>query len=151
MNDLEMQFALFLAGLGFFFTGLDGIRNNAEAGRTYRYRVVVMEDGAPATLFETELTVPLLRFVLEQNRPNPFRTGTTIRFAAHEAGQASLTVRDVTGRPVRVLVHRWMEPGNPMESWDGRATSGARLGTGRYYHRLRSGQHEQAHSMLLLD
>ncbi len=40
-------------------------------------------------------------YLLEQNRPNPFRQETTIGFVLPEAMQATLTVYDVTGRVLR--------------------------------------------------
>ncbi|MDH3245910.1 MAG: T9SS type A sorting domain-containing protein, partial [Saprospiraceae bacterium] len=38
---------------------------------------------------------------LEQNRPNPFRTETTIGFVLAESGSASITIYDITGKVMR--------------------------------------------------
>jgi hypothetical protein len=41
--------------------------------------------------------------VLYQNRPNPFLDQTIIGFYLPQAGSASLTIRDVTGKVLRVI------------------------------------------------
>jgi hypothetical protein len=41
--------------------------------------------------------------VLEQNQPNPFRSETQIKFWLPEAGEATLSIHDVTGRLVKTL------------------------------------------------
>jgi hypothetical protein len=122
-----------------------------EPGRTYRYRVAVLEDGAPVTSFETSVTVQAMEFALEQNRPNPFRAGTTIRYATREEARVSLTVHDLAGRLVRVLTDRAMEPGSHVETWDGRDARGRLVGGGVYFCRLRSGGRDLTRRMMLLD
>jgi hypothetical protein len=41
--------------------------------------------------------------VLEQNQPNPFRSETQIGFWLPQAGEATLSIHDVTGRMVKTL------------------------------------------------
>jgi hypothetical protein len=122
-----------------------------EPGRTYQYRVVVLEDGTPVTSFEASVTVPAMELALEQNRPNPFRAATRISFATPRAAHVSLTVHDVAGRLVRVLVDRHMEPGPHAETWDGRDARGTLVDSGVYFYRLRSRDRELTRRMMLLD
>ncbi len=42
-------------------------------------------------------------YVLEQNRPNPFKSETAVGFALPEAMEATITVYDVPGRVLRSL------------------------------------------------
>ncbi len=45
-----------------------------------------------------------LQLTLRQNYPNPFNDGTTIRYQLTQPGMVRLTLFDVAGRPVRVLL-----------------------------------------------
>jgi hypothetical protein len=42
-------------------------------------------------------------FELEQNNPNPFTTSTAISFSLPQAGQANLTIYDITGKVVKTI------------------------------------------------
>ncbi|HEX7878042.1 MAG TPA: FlgD immunoglobulin-like domain containing protein [Candidatus Eisenbacteria bacterium] len=70
--------------------------------------------------------------------PNPFRAGTTLRFALSSAGPARLTIFDVTGRRVARLVDGDLPAGEQALSWDGRNESGAMTAPGFYLARLES-------------
>lgn len=73
-------------------------------------------------------------FVLEQNNPNPFNPSTTIRFEIESACHANLTVYDVAGRKVAVLVDEYMKPGSYSINW-----KPANLASGVYFYMLRAG------------
>ncbi|MCA9759066.1 MAG: family 16 glycosylhydrolase [Candidatus Eisenbacteria bacterium] len=75
---------------------------------------------------------------LGQSEPNPFRAGATISFQIGKEGWADLSVFDVGGREIRVLVHGEFEPGRHVVSWDGRDESGNAVAEGVYYYRLTS-------------
>jgi len=49
---------------------------------------------------------------LEQNYPNPFNPQTSIRYTIMEQGEVTITLHDVIGREVGVLVDENKEPGN---------------------------------------
>lgn len=71
--------------------------------------------------------------------PNPFRKATNIHFDIPSAGIANLSVFDVTGRLVTVLVRGAVDPGRHAVVWDGRDGSGMRVAGGVYLVRLESG------------
>jgi len=62
--------------------------------------------------------------------PNPFFSGTMLRFGAPAAGAVQVDVFDVTGRRVRSLQ---AAAGNDEVYWDGKDESGRSLGAGTYY------------------
>lgn len=85
------------------------------------------------------------RFLLEQNYPNPFNPRTTIRFELLAPSIVHLTVYDVLGRVVLVLVDEKKNTGAHEVDFDGSA-----LASGVYYYRLTAGNFEATKSMLLL-
>jgi hypothetical protein len=74
--------------------------------------------------------------MLVQNAPNPFGSGTALRFRLPSAGQARLSIYDVNGRLVRVLVDGELPAGGHEAVWDGRDASGRGMGSGTYFARL---------------
>ena len=57
-------------------------------------------------------------FKLEQNYPNPFNPQTTVKFAVAKIGIIKLTVYDILGKEVAVLVNENKEPGNYYAQWN---------------------------------
>jgi len=72
--------------------------------------------------------------------PNPFLGSTMISFAVKgdHAQPVALKVFDVTGRVVRTLVDRALEPGAHAISWDGKSDAGIRTSSGVYFYELRT-------------
>jgi hypothetical protein len=102
-------------------------------------------------LSEMISSVPLLPgevpagFSLEQNFPNPFNPGTTIRFSLPRKTRTSLKVFDLLGREVALLVDQEMAAGTYEVPFDGK-----RLSSGVYYYRLQTGEYLQSRKFLLL-
>ena len=91
-------------------------------------------------------------FVLEQNYPNPFNPATMIKYTIGGIrGQSSgvsnvmLTVYDVLGREVAVLVNERKPPGSYEVRFDA-----AGFSTGVYFYRLTSGQHVETRKMVMV-
>jgi len=84
-------------------------------------------------------------FALGQNYPNPFNPVTAIPYAIPTRAQVVLTVYDVLGRVVAVLVNEVQEPGKKIVSFDA-----ANLPSGVYSYRISSGTFSQARRMLVL-
>jgi hypothetical protein len=70
--------------------------------------------------------------------PNPFGSATRISFSLPQRGHARLTVFDVTGRVVRVLVDDVAPAGTRVANWDGRDAAGRSVASGVYLVRLES-------------
>ncbi|HSG27303.1 MAG TPA: hypothetical protein VLA34_02395, partial [Candidatus Krumholzibacterium sp.] len=95
---------------------------------------------------------------LEQNYPNPFNPVTTIRFEVPgSAGSGSkgvvpvnISVYDVRGALVRVLVDSAMEPGPAATVWDGKNRNGTEVSSGIYFYRIVSGEWCRTRKMVLL-
>lgn len=73
---------------------------------------------------------------LEGAAPNPFRAGTTIRYALARAGAVDLAVFDAQGRRVRTLASGPRPAGPASAAWDGTSDAGAPAEPGVYFVRL---------------
>jgi hypothetical protein len=90
---------------------------------------------------------------LDQNRPNPFRAGstlTTIRFSLSTPGDAKLSIFDATGRQVRTLFQGPMQSGAHTLVWNGLDDNGNEVGAGVYFYRLTAGAHEQSRRLTIV-
>lgn len=84
-------------------------------------------------------------FLLEQNYPNPFNPSTVIGFQLSVVGKAKLSVYDVLGREVAVLVNETLPAGSHSVTFD--ATS---LTSGVYVYKLEAGGELMTRRMTLL-
>lgn len=105
----------------------------------YRYDVLtgVPDDPRPVT--------PPGCFALEQNYPNPFNPATTIRFSVPETDVYCLTVYDMLGQIVAVLVDGRLEAGQHTVTFDA-----AHLASGPYVYRLTGSGGSHARTMMLI-
>lgn len=99
---------------------------------------------ASATSNETQVEIPS-EFVLEGNFPNPFNPTTNIRFAVPEAGNVRLSVYDLLGREVAVLVDGMIESG-----WHDVRFDASKLPSGAYLYRLETSQGAASRMLTLL-
>ncbi|RMH55973.1 MAG: T9SS C-terminal target domain-containing protein [Bacteroidetes bacterium] len=84
-------------------------------------------------------------FALEGNYPNPFNLETTIRYALPEASDVRLTVYNLLGQRVAVLVQEKQAPGHHAVIFDANG-----LANGLYLYRLEAGHFSAMRQMLLV-
>ena len=84
-------------------------------------------------------------FMLLQNYPNPFNPSTTIKYELPRASQVTLSVYDILGREVSVLVNERKDAGVYEVKFDG-----ANYASGVYFYRLQAGDFVQSKRLLLL-
>ena len=98
-------------------------------------------------------SLAVAKSALDQNRPNPFRPGstlTTIRFNLSNPGEAKLVIFDANGRQVRTLFRGPMQSGSHTLVWNGLDDGGSELGAGVYFYRLTAGAYEQSRRMTIV-
>jgi len=98
----------------------------------------------------SDITVPSLRSVLKQNYPNPFNPSTTISFDIVSAGAVNVSVYNVRGQRVRVLVDKYMPVGEHNVAWDGLDEHGSAVGSGVYLYRMSAGGYSSVKKMVLM-
>lgn len=89
-------------------------------------------------------------FSLEPSYPNPFNPTTTLQYSLAEAGLVQLTVYNVMGQRVRVLIDQVQQAGGYQVEWDATDASGQRVAPGLYLYRLTAGDQAAVGKMLLL-
>jgi len=107
----------------------------------------------PGTL--TELAVPTSikpvsseipqHYELEQNYPNPFNPVTNIRFKISNAGNTKITVFDLLGKEVGILVNQYLQAGAYEVNFNA-----ANLTSGIYFYKLSSGNFTDLKRMILI-
>jgi len=89
-------------------------------------------------------------FALHQNYPNPFNPTTAISFTLGEKTAVTLTVFNILGERVAVLVDGDMEAGSHTVTWDGTDYNGSQVASGLYLYRLTAGDRVISKKMTLL-
>jgi hypothetical protein len=86
-------------------------------GDTIRLRYAQAQACLTIGIQQTGIEIPA-DYTLMQNYPNPFNPTTNINFALPSAGSVKLTVFDVTGRTLAVLVDSKLNAGSYSFDWD---------------------------------
>jgi beta-glucanase (GH16 family) len=90
-------------------------------------------------------------YALHPAYPNPFNPATTISYDVPAPTGVRLTIHDVAGRLVKVLVAGETVPAGRHEvGWDGRDESGRVAAAGVYFYRLEAGGYSQTRRMALV-
>ncbi len=89
-----------------------------------------------------------MSYALSQNYPNPFNPGTSISYVLPEPAFVTLTVYDILGRTVRVLVDGQQPGGRRWAEWDGRDAHGMPAASGAYIYRMAAAGADGAQTVL---
>lgn len=89
-------------------------------------------------------------FELSQNHPNPFNPSTTIEFQLESRSPVTITVYNVMGEQVKVLLDEVMPRGPHSVDWDATDSQGEAVSTGVYLYRIEAGDLTESRKMVLL-
>jgi WD40 repeat protein len=78
-------------------------------------------------------------FQLSQNFPNPFNPITYLKYTLASSGNVRISVFNLRGELIKMLVDAEKSAGEYRVSWDGRNSEGNQMGTGVYLVRMDSG------------
>jgi hypothetical protein len=84
-------------------------------------------------------------FSLEQNYPNPFNPETIIEYKISNTTPVSITVYDLVGREIAVLVNEVKQPGNYLVNFNGE-----NIASGVYFYKMIAGDFSFVKKMNLL-
>jgi len=80
----------------------------------------------------TMLNIPI-KWTLSQNYPNPFNPTTTFRYDIPRESNVTLTLFDLNGRQIEILVNEKQQPGYYKISWDA-----SQFSSGVYIYRIQA-------------
>ncbi len=103
----------------------------------------------PSSVEEGEEGV-ITSFRLGHNFPNPFNAETVIEYSLPRAGSVRLTVYNILGQEVKVLVDEIQTAGDKRVIWDGKNQRGQDVASGVYFYRMEAGEFTKTNKMLLL-
>ena len=103
-----------------------------------------------ATLSVDSGNIRPLQFTLDPVYPNPFNPSTQINYALTQAGQVTLSIYDILGKPVRTLRSNYQSAGNYEVPWDGLSDQGESVAAGVYILRLSVHNTQKIQRMVLL-
>jgi len=94
--------------------------------------------------------------ILSQNYPNPFNKITTIIYKIPQFKSTSnrfkvnLSIYDILGNRIRILVNEIQKPGTYRVYWDGKDQQGNDIASGIYFYELKGGQQRQVKKLLYI-
>jgi hypothetical protein len=133
------------------------IDSSTSVGNRYYYRITAVDVHGNESIPTPELgtTVTALpgvtevglpgKFGLMQNYPNPFNPSTTIKYELPKSSDVRVSVIDMLGREVSVLVDERREAGIHEVKFDASA-----LSSGVYFYRLQAEDFTQTRRLLLM-
>ena len=84
------------------------------------------------------------------NYPNPFNPETRLTFSLPNEQEIELTVYNLKGQKVRLLVSGQLSAGQHSVVWEGKDDNGKPVGSGLYFYKLKTKDKELTKKMLLL-
>jgi hypothetical protein len=84
-------------------------------------------------------------YQLKQNYPNPFNPETTIEFNIAKTSNVKISVFNIVGQELEVLVNSKMQAGNYKTVFNG-----AKYASGIYFYRIEAGNFSDVRKMLIV-
>ena len=110
----------------------------------YGNLIYTTNGGSPLGIQPISNEIPS-EYSLDQNYPNPFNPNTKIRFNIPRSSYTKLTIYDVTGRVMAILVNEDLKPGKYEVDWDA-----SHRASGVYYYKLEAEGFSETKKMVLL-
>ena len=107
-------------------------------------KIMLIKYGSTIGIEPVSGTLPE-KFELSQNYPNPFNPSTNINFSIPVSGKVKLSVFDVSGREVAVLVNKDLAAGTYKADFNA-----SMLSSGVYFYRINAGDFTDVKKMMLV-
>lgn len=101
-------------------------------------------------LVELENILQPTSYALDQNYPNPFNPETTIKYQLPQPGKVTLTIYNLLGQEIKILVDDYQTAGYHTLQWDGTDAEGRALPSGVYVYRLQTKEFSDTKKLIML-
>jgi hypothetical protein len=88
--------------------------------------------------------------LLAQNYPNPFNPETTISFSIAQDDHVEITIYNLRGEKIKVLLREQREAGYYSVIWDGSDDQGNKVASGIYFYSINTSQYSAARKMVMI-
>ena len=122
----------------------DAVVGNLAWYKTMKYSVRCIKDTNTTSVENNDGSLPS-NYILQQNYPNPFNPTTTIEYNLPVSEEINISVYNTLGNKVRELYSGKQNAGTHNISFSGKG-----LPAGFYFYKLKSANHSQVKSCLLL-
>ena len=89
-------------------------------------------------------------YTLYQNYPNPFNPSTEIRYSLKNSEPITITIYDIIGNRIKLLVNESKSIGHHTVEWDVTNTAGESVSAGMYFYTIEAGSFKQTKKMIHL-
>ena len=158
--QIRIQSASLTSGTGFMSSGgiqvgvslgqsLVGISNDGinAGGVGFWYTTLESITIVSSTIEQVGEEIPS-EYLLDQNYPNPFNPTTKIRYGLPEAASVRVTVYNVLGQLVSILIDSDQAPGYYEINWDAKTDAGMSIPSGLYFYRVETKNFSATRSMV---
>ena len=90
------------------------------------------------------------QYLLHQNYPNPFNPITTLRYSVPEKILVRISIFDISGNPIKMLVNEVKSAGFYSTRWDAINDKGQPISAGVYFYKIQAGNFVDTKKMILL-
>ena len=111
---------------------------------------IYWDDGVTNNIIEDEFGETPFKYSLNNNYPNPFNPLTTIHYDLPEDGFVNVTIYDMMGRTIKIMVNKEQNAGVKSVQWDATDSSGKPVSAGLYLYTIQAGEFRQTKKMVLL-
>ena len=89
-------------------------------------------------------------FIIYQNFPNPFNPETTLIYDLPNDEYVTLTIYDILGNEVKLMVNEYQLAGQKTVNWDATSNNGTSVPSGVYFYSFKAGSFSQTKRMIYL-
>ena len=125
------------------------VKGLEDVERFYIYSKSVMSPITTVSIAPDESTLPK-QFVLYPAYPNPFNPTTTLRYEIPEDAIVNITIHDMMGRIVKILVNSSQTAGYKSIQWGATNDRNEPVSAGMYIYTIQAGEFRQTRKMVLL-